>query len=75
MAEWVKLTYVHSSIGNNYHQKGAIRALGFRKLHQSRVVLNSPSLRGMLRNVAHLVKVEPSAPPAEPFTELPPAQE
>jgi len=66
MSEYVRLTYVHSSVGNSYFHKRTIRALGFRKLHQSRVVLDCPSLRGMLKNVAHLVKVEPSEAPTEP---------
>jgi len=69
MSEWVKLTYVHSSIGANYHQKQTVRALGFRKLHQSNVVPNTPTLKGMLRSVAHLVKVEPAEAPATPFAE------
>jgi len=69
MSEWVKLTYVHSSIGANYHQKATVRTLGFRKLHQSRVVPNTPSLVGMLRSVAHLVKVEPAEAPTSPFAE------
>jgi len=67
MSNWLKVTYVHSSIGANYHQKRAIRALGFRRLHQSRVVADSPSSRGMLRNVMHLVKVEPTDAPTALF--------
>jgi len=66
MSEYVRLTYVHSSIGNSYYHKRTIRALGFRKLHQSRIVLDCPSLRGMLRSVTHLVTVEPSEAPLGP---------
>lgn len=66
MSEYLRLTYIHSSIGNSYRHKRVIRALGFRKLHQSRVVVDSPSLRGMLRSVAHLVKVEPAEAPVQP---------
>lgn len=68
MGEWLKLTYVHSSIGANYFQKRTVRALGFRKLNQSRVMLDSPTLRGMLRMVAHLIKVEKTVAPSLPFT-------
>lgn len=66
MSEYLRLTYVHSSIGNSFRHKRTVRALGFRKLHQSRVVVDSPSLRGMLRSVAHLIKIEPAEPPVAP---------
>jgi len=69
MSKWLKLTYVHSSIGTNYHQKRTVRALGFRRLHQSRVVLDCPTLRGMLRSVAHLIQVAPTEAPAGPFAD------
>jgi large subunit ribosomal protein L30 len=67
MSDYVKLTYVHSSVGNSYMQKRTIRALGFRRLHQSRIIQDSSTLRGMLRSVAHLVKVERCEAPTTPF--------
>ncbi|MFN3820790.1 MAG: 50S ribosomal protein L30 [bacterium] len=59
MAAMIKVTYVRSAIGHSYRQKRTIRALGLRKLHQSRIFEESPTLWGMIHKVAHLVKVEP----------------
>ncbi|MBM3325990.1 MAG: 50S ribosomal protein L30 [Calditrichaeota bacterium] len=65
MPEMVRITYTRSSIGCPMRQKRTIRALGFRRLHQSKILKDSKSLRGMLLQVAHLVKVTP-APISEP---------
>lgn len=59
MAEQVRITYVRSAIGRNYKQKRTVRALGFSRLHQSRVVEWNPSIRGMVNKIIHLLKVEP----------------
>jgi len=69
MNKWLKLTYARSSIGASYGQKRTVKALGFRKLHQNRIVPDSPSLQGMLRSVSHLIRVEPAEAPAAPFPE------
>lgn len=54
----VRITYVRSAIGYSVEHKATIRALGLRRLHQSVVHADTPVLRGMLRKVNHLVKVE-----------------
>ena len=54
----LKITYVKSAIGNTERHKGTIRALGLTKLGQSVIQKDTPSLRGMLRKVNHLVTVE-----------------
>ncbi len=54
----VRITYVRSAIGYSVEHKATIRALGLRRLHQSVVHVDTPVLRGMLRKVNHLVKVE-----------------
>nr|WP_041455336.1 MULTISPECIES: 50S ribosomal protein L30 [Anaerolinea] len=54
----LKITLVKSPIGYSERHKATVRALGLRKLHQSVVHPDSPSLRGMLLKVNHLVKVE-----------------
>lgn len=54
----IKITYVRSSIGNTERHKATIRALGLRKLGQSVVQEDNPTIRGMLRKVNHLVTVE-----------------
>jgi large subunit ribosomal protein L30 len=54
----LRITWVKSSIGYSQDQKATIRALGFRRLGQSVVQPDSPSIRGMVRKVRHLVEVE-----------------
>ena len=54
----VRITLVHSPIGYSKEHKAAVRALGLRKLHQTVEHLDTPTLRGMLYKVSHLVKVE-----------------
>lgn len=58
MTEEIKVTLVRSGIGQNKRIKATLRALGFRKLNQTRVLKNHPSIRGMLRKVSHLIKIE-----------------
>jgi large subunit ribosomal protein L30 len=58
MAAKLKITYVRSTIRAIERHKRTIRALGLRKLHQTVEHSDSPSIRGMVRSVAHLVKVE-----------------
>jgi large subunit ribosomal protein L30 len=57
----VRITLVKSPIGYSVRHKATIRALGLRKMHQTVEQADSPSLRGMLRLVAHLVQVEEQA--------------
>ncbi len=54
----LKITLLKSAIGFSEQHKGTVRALGLRKLHQSVTLPDSPSLRGMLQKVNHLVKIE-----------------
>jgi large subunit ribosomal protein L30 len=59
MSERMRITYVRSAIGRHYKQKRTIAALGFTKLHQSRVVDWNESLKGMTQKVIHLLMIEP----------------
>ena len=54
----LRITLMKSAIGYSEKHKATVRALGLRKLHQTVVQLDTPSLRGMLLKVNHLVKVE-----------------
>lgn len=54
----LKIKYVKSAIGYSKRHKNTIASLGLRKLNQEVEVTDSPSLRGMLYKVAHLVEVE-----------------
>ncbi len=54
----LRITYVKSAIGYSERHKATIRTLGLRKLHQSVVHEDTPTLRGMLAKVNHLVQIE-----------------
>jgi len=56
----IKVTYVKSAIGYRQSQKDTIRSLGLRRLNQSVVVDDNPSMRGMVETVSHLVRVDPA---------------
>lgn len=54
----VKITQVRSTIGQSDRHLGTLRALGLGKIGRSVEQADSPELRGMLRQVAHLVQVD-----------------
>ena len=54
----LRITYVRSAIGYSVRHKATIRTLGLRKLHQSVIHEDTPTLRGMLAKVNHLVQIE-----------------
>jgi large subunit ribosomal protein L30 len=54
----LRVTQVKSGIGYHYTQKETLRTLGFRRLNQTLEVADTPTVRGMLRKVSHLVRVE-----------------
>ncbi|MFP4435928.1 MAG: 50S ribosomal protein L30 [Chloroflexaceae bacterium] len=53
----LRITYKKSMIGYNQEQKDTIRSLGFRKLNQTVIKPDNPSIRGMVFKVRHLVEV------------------
>ena len=55
----VKLTQIGSPIGRQSYQRDTLKGLGLNKLHRSRVLEDTPSVRGMIEAVKHLVRVEP----------------
>lgn len=54
----VAVTYRKSAIGYGRPQKDTLRNLGLRRLGQTVVHDDTPSIRGMIARVAHLVEVE-----------------
>lgn len=54
----LRITLVKSAIGYSERHKATVRALGLRKMHQSVVQEDNPTIRGMLSKVNHLVKIE-----------------
>jgi large subunit ribosomal protein L30 len=60
MALKLKVTLVRSPIDRKQKQKDTVRGLGLRRLHHSVVLEDTPSIRGMIRKVQHLVAVAPA---------------
>lgn len=58
MAKKLRITYVKSGIGRSKRQRGTLAALGFRKLYQTVEHEDTPTIRGMINKVSHLVEVE-----------------
>ena len=58
MADRVKVTLRRSLIGRPVGQRKVARSLGLRRLGAARVYTLTPSLRGALRRVEHLVSIE-----------------
>lgn len=58
MAKRLRITWLKSGIGYSQRQKDTIRTLGLRRLGDRVEREDSPSLRGMVHKVSHLVKVE-----------------
>jgi large subunit ribosomal protein L30 len=58
MPEKVRVTQIASSLGRKPGQKETMIGLGLNKIRQTRELEDTPSVRGMIRKVAHLVKVE-----------------
>ena len=54
----IKITQTGSPIGRKPGQRDTLRALGLDKMNRSNVVEDTPSIRGMVRKVAHMLKVE-----------------
>ena len=54
----IKITQVKSGIDRPERQKLTLRALGLIKMNASREVEGTPQILGMVRTVAHLLKVE-----------------
>ncbi len=54
----LEITLIKSPIGYNQRQKRTVEALGLRKINQTVVYPDNPAVRGMVRAVAHLIKIE-----------------
>ena len=54
----VTIEQVGSPIGRRRDQEETLKGLGLNKLHRRRVLEDTAAIRGMIRKVSHLVKVE-----------------
>jgi large subunit ribosomal protein L30 len=58
MMEQIKVTLTRSLIGYPQDQRATVKALGLGKIGTSVVKNDTSTIRGMIRKVEHLVKVE-----------------
>lgn len=54
----VKVTLTKSVIGEKPKTRATVEGLGLKRIHQTVEQTDSPSFRGMLAKVSHLVEVE-----------------
>ena len=54
----IKITQTRSIIDRPKDQKKTIKALGLGRPHWEKIHNDTPQIRGMIRKVSHLVKVE-----------------
>lgn len=53
----VTVTQIGSPIGRKAYQRATLIGLGLNKMHRTRTLEDTPSVRGMINKVSHLVKV------------------
>ena len=58
MAAGIKVTLKRSGIGGDKYFSKVLKGLGFRRLHQTVVLKDTPEIRGMISKVCHMVSVE-----------------
>jgi len=56
----VKVTQVGSPIARRHDQRETLIGLGLNRMNRSRVLEDTPAVRGMIKKVAHLLRVEPA---------------
>jgi large subunit ribosomal protein L30 len=54
----VKVTLVKSVIGTLESHRACVRGLGLKHMNQTRVLEDTPAVRGMINKVNYLVKAE-----------------
>ena len=54
----ITVTQTGSKIGRSPDQEATLIGLGLNKRHRTRELIDTPSVRGMINKVQHLLKVE-----------------
>jgi len=57
----IKVTQIGSPIGRQSDQKATLIGLGLGRINRTRELEDTPSVRGMIRKVHHLVRIEGEA--------------
>lgn len=53
----LKVKLSRSPIGLTDRQRANVHGLGLHRIHQERVLANTPAIRGMIKKVLHMVEV------------------
>lgn len=54
----IKVTLVRSVIGTKEAHRATVRGLGLRRMHHTVEVIDSPEVRGMIRSISFMLRVE-----------------
>ncbi len=54
----LRVTQIGSPIGRRKDQRQTLVGLGLNKMHRTRELEDTPSIRGMINKVSHLVRVD-----------------
>ena len=57
----IKVVQTGSPIGRTDDQLATLKGLGLNKRHRSRVLEDTPSVRGMINKVRHLLRIDEEA--------------
>jgi len=58
MENQIKVTLIKSPIACLPAQRATVQALGFKKIHQTKIFTDCAALQGQLNTVVHMIKVE-----------------
>jgi large subunit ribosomal protein L30 len=58
MSKMLKVTQIGSPIRRTKDQRATLIGLGLNKMHRTSVLEDTPSVRGMVNKIHHLVQVE-----------------
>jgi large subunit ribosomal protein L30 len=61
MSNILRITLKNSIIGRPEKHRRVIQSLGLRKLNKTVVLKDTPTVRGMIRKVSHMLAVEEKA--------------
>jgi large subunit ribosomal protein L30 len=58
MSGQIKVKQVKSGICFPRKQRESLKGLGLKKMHQTRILEDTPAIRGMIKKISHLVTFE-----------------
>jgi large subunit ribosomal protein L30 len=58
MSAEFKITLVRSHIGKPANQRAVLNGMGLTRMNKTVILKDTPEVRGMIRKVSHMLKVE-----------------